>query len=152
MTTILFVCTANRYRSPIAEACFRRELESRSLSDRVSVMSAGTWTEKGFPAMPGAMDDAQRLGLDIRKHTSQPITEALLQNADLVLVMEQGQKEALQAEFPNHRQKIYLLSEATRGIPYDIPDPMRGDITDDVALEILQLIQTGFDQILGLSS
>ncbi|MBN1303143.1 MAG: hypothetical protein JXA13_01815 [Anaerolineales bacterium] len=152
MTTILFVCTANRYRSPIAEACFQRELKNHPLDKDFKVASAGTWTETGLPAMPGAIKDAVRLGLDISQHRSQPITDILLHTTDMVIVMEQGQKEALQMEFPTQRQKIYLLSEVTTGIPYDIPDPMREDIKDDVAQEIMQLIQSGFNKIIGLSS
>ena len=64
MPTIVFICTANRYRSPLAEACFKSQLDKHSLDDNWEVLSAGTWTEDGLPAMSEAIKDAQRYDLD----------------------------------------------------------------------------------------
>lgn len=116
-----------------------------------SVLSAGTWTTDGMPAMIDAIQQAKKIGLDIHKHRSKAITRDMLQEADLVLVMENGQKEALQIEFPSHRRKILLLSEAAKGIPYDIPDPVTNLSNTDVVSEIYELIHTGFDKICELS-
>jgi protein-tyrosine-phosphatase len=148
MTQILFVCTANRYRSVIAEACFKDELSRKKQggNDWI-VLSAGTWTTNGMAPMKEAVQLARELGLDVQNHRSTAITGEMLQQADLVLVMESGQKEALQVEFPAYRRKIYLLSEAARGMSYDIPDPMSGTAGIDVVLEICELIRTGFDRI-----
>src|SRR5512140_1684002 len=122
MPTILFVCTANRFRSPLAAACFQRELDLRKPAGDWHVLSAGMWTSDGMPAMPDAVRSASRLGLDLSRHASQAITSVLTSSADLILVMEQGQKEALQAEFPDSARKVHLLSEAATGYSYDIPD------------------------------
>ncbi len=153
MPTILFVCTANRYRSPIAAACFQRELEVRKPAGRWHVASAGTWTANGLPAMPDAIDGAHRLGLDIARHASREITSGLMSTADLILVMEQGQKEALKAEFPRSAHKVYLLTEATAGYAYNILDPVMSalDAEEDVPGEISKLIGDGFDRICSLA-
>ena len=151
MTQILFVCTANRYRSVIAAACFKDELIKRKPGDKWSVLSAGTWTTDGLPAMPDAIQQAKQSGFDIQEHRSRAITMGMLQDADLVLVMEGGQKEALQIEFPSCREKILLLSEAAEGIPYDIPDPVANPSNIDVVSEICKLIRTGFDKIYTLA-
>ena len=60
------------------------------------------------------MGAARRLGLDIAGHASRLINAGLVRDADLIVVMEQGQKEALQAEFPENAHKVHLLSEAGR--------------------------------------
>jgi len=151
MPQILFVCTANRYRSVIAAAWFKDELIRRGQGNKWNVHSAGTWTTDGMPAVTAAIELAAQIGLDIRKHQSRSITRDMLRDADLVLVMESGQKEALQIEFPSYRKKIFLLSEATGEISYDIPDPMTNPSNIDVVPEICELIHIGFDKICKLT-
>ena len=151
MTQILFVCTANQYRSPIAAAYFKDQLLKRNEGADLSILSAGTWTTDGLPAMPDAIQRARQVGLDLQEHRSRAITEEMLEGSDLVLVMEAGHKESLKIEFPSQREKILLLSEAATGIPYDIPDPVINPSNPDVALEICVLIRTGFDRICDLA-
>ena len=148
MSKILFACTANRYRSPIAEACFKAELIKRGQDQVWDVSSAGTWTQDGQPAMSDAIQKAGQMGLDIQAHRSQVITEALLQETDIVVVMEQGQKEALQSEFFQQREKILLLSEATSGLSYSIPDPVIEKDVGNVPKEICDLIQKYYDKMI----
>ncbi len=150
MPMILFVCTANRYRSPIAAACFRKELELRKPGSDWQVRSAGTWTTDGLPAVGEAIRRAQQLGLDISAHRSQIIDSKLMKFADLILVMEQGHREALQSEFPESAYKVHLLSEAATGASYDIADPMTSRLDTNVAAEIDELIHDGFDRICAL--
>ena len=147
MNSILFVCTANRYRSPLAAACFKAELMKRGQEKNWNVLSAGTWAMDGYRPMPVAILEAKQLGLNIYEHQSRGITADLLQESDLVVVMEQGQKEALQAEFKAHRQKVVLLSEVAEGSSYDIADPVTDPETVEVGPQICRLIQTGFETI-----
>ncbi len=152
MPSIMFMCTANRYRSPIAAACFRKELATRGLEEGWQVSSAGTWTRDGLPAMPEAISSARKMGLNIARHASRAITALLMKDADLVVVMEQGQKEALCSEFPAQAHKVHLLSEATTGMSYDIPDPIVSPTDVDVPAEIADLLHKGFDRICALIS
>jgi protein-tyrosine-phosphatase len=147
MNSVIFVCTANRYRSPIAAACFRAELLRRGQDKNWMVSSAGTWAMDGYPPMPAAILEARRLGLDIQEHQSRGITADMLQESDLVVVMERGHKEALQVEFTAHRHKVVLLSEVTEGSSYDISDPVTDPRSVDVGPQICRLIQIGFDTI-----
>jgi len=147
MTSILFVCKANRYRSPIAAACFTDELIKHQQEQGWYISSAGTWTMDGVPPVPDAILEAKQLGLDIQSHRSRVVTADMLQEADLTLVMEQGQKEALQIEFPAYRQKVALLTEAVEEKPYDIADPMDDPQNLKVGPEIQRLIQEGFEKI-----
>jgi len=153
MPSILFVCLANRYRSPLAAAFFRNRLEQVADRGRWSVGSAGTWAQSGLPPDARALQDARDKGLDIKSHRSRQINAVLLTQSNLVLVMEAGQKVALQVEFPKEREKIFLLSEAAEGVPYDIPDPFGPDgaTHQEIANELYELIKRGFEKICNLA-
>jgi len=153
MPSILFVCLANRYRSPLAAAFFCQCLEQAADRRSWAVGSAGTWTQPGLAPDARALKDARIRGLDIKAHRSRQVNANILTQSNLVLVMEAGQKEALQVEFPNEREKIYLLSEVADGISYDIPDPFgpESGTHQEIAYELYDLIKRGFENICKLS-
>ena len=147
MPSILFVCTANRFRSPLAAAIFLSKLNASNWR----VESAGTWATAGQPAMKEAISEAQKRGLDISQHTSKLVNEKLIREFDLILVMESGQKEALLHEFPRLKDRIYLLTEVAGNTAYSISDPYITEETPEViANEIENLIQKNFDVICNL--
>ena len=153
MSSILFVCLANRYRSPLAAAFFYKCLEQVADRGSWAVSSAGTWAQPGLPPDVRAIKDARDWGLDIKTHRSRQVNAILLSQSNLVLVMEAGQKEALQVEFPKEREKIFLLSEVADGIPYDIPDPFgsEGGTHQEIAKELCELIKRGFENICNMA-
>ena len=73
MPLILFVCTANRFRSPIAAACTEQKLQKADLANKWTVISAGTWTTEGIPAHPRAVMAAAALGLDLTAHRTREV-------------------------------------------------------------------------------
>ena len=83
---VLFVCTGNTCRSPLAEAIARRELQARGWG-HVRVRSAGVGARGGDAASAHAVAVAARDGLDLSAHRSQPLTPDLVEWADLVLGM-----------------------------------------------------------------
>jgi protein-tyrosine phosphatase len=153
MPSILFVCFANRFRSPLAAAFFCQCLEKVADRESWSVGSAGTWAENGLPAASDAIQDASGWGLDVRPHRSRQVDANILSQNDMILVMEAGQKEALRTEFPKELKKIYLLSEVADGAAYDIPDPFGavGISHQEVATELFALITRGFSNIYHLA-
>ncbi|MFH1184033.1 MAG: hypothetical protein V1755_03215 [Chloroflexota bacterium] len=151
MPVILFVCTANRSRSPIAAACFRRELASHGMLDGWRVFSAGTWTTDGLPPAADAIASARRLGLDLSDHVSKVITPASIQAADVIVVMEQGQKEAILSEYPAAGGKVHLLSEVATGASYEVPDPISPVSAAEIHAEIADLVKKGFHRIRALA-
>jgi protein-tyrosine phosphatase len=154
MPSVLFVCTGNLFRSPIAEACFRRYLQRSGAPKEWVTGSAGTWTRTGVAPDPRTVLEAQRLGLDIRAHRSRLINAELLSRYDLVLVMEAGQKEALQVEFPHLHDRVFLLSEVVDGISYDIPDPAEAGHTgteENIPRELVGMIGRGYNKICMLA-
>lgn len=152
MPSVLFICTANRFRSPLAAAMFQKAIMDFRPSEKWSVASAGTWADSGVPALHEVVKLAKRYGIDLTSHLSKPVTGEMLSNHDLILAMEAGQSEALQHEFPSRAEHIYLLSQAVDGQIYDIPD--LSDSADgimEISENLQDLIQTGHGNICSLA-
>lgn len=152
MAAILFVCTANICRSPMAVEIFKSiSAQVDNKTDWV-VVSAGTWTVDNVPATEKAVDVLRAKGLDLTEHRSTDVTSLDLQNYDLILTMESGHKESLIAENQNISDRIYLLSEMVDS-NYDIPDPIGGTIQDfqDTVKLLDDIISRGYLKIKKLS-
>lgn len=151
MPAILFVCTANQFRSPIAAACFSKKLASMHWEGDWIVQSAGTWTTPGAPALPVAIIAARKIGVSLEGHETKPINPELVSLQDLILVMESGQKEALQNEFSIFSRRIFLLSEIVQNNIEEIVDPVMSDTNSyiETANQINSMIERGFYRICG---
>ena len=151
MPKIAFVCTRNRFRSPLAEAILQRELADRNIPGEWVIESAGSWVHDLVPPTPEAFIEAAKRCLDISSHTAQGIEALDLDSIDLLLVMEQGQKESILIDFPKLRDRIYLLSELS-GPGFSIPDPyVTKEPCDVIAQEIETLIESNFEAIISLA-
>lgn len=151
MGAVLFVCTANVCRSPMASAIFRKILENKRDLANWRVESAGTWAIDGQPASVGSQQVMKKRGLDISDHRSRGVGQELLTLFDLILTMESGHKEALRAEFPEFADQIFMLSEMVDQM-YDVADPIGRPIDEyeKTAVEIERLLSTGFEKIQAL--
>ena len=109
--SVLFVCTANQCRSPMAEVLLKALVAQHGEADRWQIQSAGTWTEPGRPATQLAQAVLQRRNLDLSGHRSRPLEADLLASASLVLVMTRHHQESILIEFPEVSGKIHLLSQ-----------------------------------------
>ncbi len=152
MPSILIVCTANQCRSPLAAALLRQRLASHIPPLHWQVESAGTWARPAAPAAPAMQRIAQEWGIDLTAHRAKEVDGPLLARQDLILVMEQGHKEALSLEFPSIASRIHLLS-ALAGHAYDVVDPIDRSLDDyrATALELDDLIARGLPRLLALA-
>lgn len=126
---ILFVCTGNTCRSPLAEAIARREVIERGWLD-VEVESAGTSAWEGAPASDGSLLVGLEHGLDLGAHTARVLTPEVIDRADLVLAMSHSHLERV--EVLGGEARVWLVSEyAHPGEPSrPVPDPVGGDLDD----------------------
>ncbi|MEW6181400.1 MAG: hypothetical protein AB1522_15900 [Chloroflexota bacterium] len=151
--SVLFVCTANRIRSPLAAALFRQILlrESRTLP-RWRINSAGTWVQKGEPPPAEVIRVGTLKGLDLTNHRAQEVNEGLLSSHNLILVMEHGHKESIQHVFPNLAERIYLLSEMN-GENREIKDPasMAQAELEFLIEDLSRLLEAGLTRIVFLA-
>jgi protein-tyrosine-phosphatase len=124
---LLFVCTGNSCRSPLAEAIARREIAERGWS-HVAVASAGIAAAPGAPASDGAVQAAREQGIDLSQHRSQPLTPQLINWADLILAMSASHMASV-ADLGG-AEKSALVTDFLdgTGLGHPVEDPFGGDI------------------------
>jgi glycine hydroxymethyltransferase len=122
--SVLFVCTGNICRSPIAEGLFRRLIGNRK---DIEVASAGVHAVRGQPPSLYAVQVCEDEGVDISYLRSQPLTGALIERATHIFAMTGAHLETIQLLFPHGAQKSYLLREFEEPgttVWRDVPDPI----------------------------
>jgi protein-tyrosine-phosphatase len=127
---LLFVCSGNICRSPLAEAMARAALHAEGID--ALVQSCGTSALTGQRAESGARSVAADLGLVLDTHRAQPVTRDLITSASLVVCVTGRHRDHVRQFFPHQRAKIVSFDDIT-GLG-DIPDPYGGDDADYRAL------------------
>jgi len=123
---LLFVCTGNICRSPMAEFLLRSQLPAEC-SWRVE--SAGTSAAPGMPASAGAIEVMAEMEIDIRAHRSRPLTEALVREAEVIVAMTRDHRDTILDHFPIAARRIFLLgSFAPVSGEREISDPFGGSV------------------------
>lgn len=118
---ILFVCTGNTCRSPMAEGILKSFNESLSLG--LGVKSAGTSVYTPSMASKSSIRVMEDIGIDIRDHISSQIKKQDIEEADLVLTMASSHKSMILSSYPEFQDKVYSLLEYAYGVDSDIMDP-----------------------------
>ncbi len=146
MKTILFVCTGNVCRSPMAEGILR--YAAQNCGD-YRVMSAGLGASEGQPPSPNAVQAVRELGIDISNQRSRPLTADLVHQADYIFGMTHSHIDTVSLLFPQAAEKTFLLREFDETLDYfekDISDPIGGSY--DVYVNCRDQIEQGIAAML----
>ena len=128
---VVFVCTGNTCRSPMAEVLMREDL-SKTLKcgideleeHGVSVISAGVAAAPGCPPAPEAVLVMREQGIDLSRHEAQPLTEQLVRHADVILAMTQSHLQSIVERWPSAAARTSLVM------------PNRVDVADPIGQSI----------------
>jgi len=123
--SILFVCSGNTCRSPMAEALMKAELAARGLAG-VRVASAGVSADGSSVTTRSALAALAELGVKARSRKSRPLAERDLAEADLVLTMTDLQKQRIALDYPWARAKTFVVPEFSGSRRAEISDPIGG--------------------------
>lgn len=129
--SIVFVCTGNTCRSPMAEAICRHLIAQRlgckveELEDHgVLISSAGIAATMGGRPSPEGVEVVSAMGIDMSHHISQPLSEQLVHHADIIWTMTRAHRQAILAQWPDAADRVRMLSMDEQ----DISDPIGGPV------------------------
>ncbi len=132
---IALVCTGNTCRSPMAETLLREKVRQKFGSeDAIRVLSAGVAAGAGNGASPQAIEVMGARELDLTGHSSQQLSDTVINVADLILTMTRGHRSAILAAWPNLHDRVFTLRRDG------------GDISDPVGMSV-EVYQQCADQI-----
>ncbi|KWR90410.1 low molecular weight protein-tyrosine-phosphatase [Cupriavidus sp. IDO] len=132
--TVLVVCIGNICRSPMAQGLLKQALPD------ANVISAGLGALTGHPADAHAIELMRELGVDITGHHAQQLSRATAISADLILVMDNAQRQEIQRLHPATTGRVFRMGELAK---FDVPDPYRK--ARPAFENVLQLIQRGVE-------
>ena len=150
MKRVLFVCTGNICRSPLAESLLSRALVERSVAE-IEVESAGTGAWDGAPASEGAYLVGLERGLDLSGHRARLLTREIVEDADLIFTMARHHRARVHELGGEGR--VFVLGEyvGRTGEEAEVGDPFGGDLEvyRDTCAELEALIATVADRLTG---
>lgn len=136
---ILFVCTGNTCRSPMAEYLFRKLIKDYEVE--IEVSSAGIYALEGNKASIYSQEVMKEIGVDITKHSSKKVDSKLMERANYVFTMTKEQAEILKSFYPKYSYKIYTLSDEDILDPYGKDIETYREVRDKIEKELKNLIK-----------
>lgn len=143
IASLLVVCTGNICRSPMAAALF--SARAQEAGKPLEIASAGTAALSGHPPPSEAVELMAERGFDISGHRGQQFTEEIARGYDLILVMERGQQQYIESNWPMFKGRVHRLGDRRNG---DVSDPYKGP--KQAYRESLAQIEAGVEDWSGI--
>jgi protein-tyrosine phosphatase len=141
MKKILFICSGNTCRSPMAESILKSKLKERNITN-IQCSSAGDDADEGEPVSDNAKEALRRLGYQPRAGTSKLVSRAMMEAYDMILCMTRGHKNSV-ARYGH--KNLYTLAEYTS--TEDVVDPYGESV--EVYTETARQIEAAMDILIG---
>lgn len=153
MIKILFICTGNTCRSPMAEGILKDKIAKCGKNDVIRVVSAGLSARPGDRPSPNAVAALSKEGVDISAHRARRLDLAMLKDSDLALTMTARQRDMILQAVPDMRERVFTFSEYL-GEAADIVDPFGADlpIYEDCAVMLRSYIDMAWPNFLQQAS
>jgi protein-tyrosine-phosphatase len=148
MSSILFVCSANQCRSPMAEGLFKQLLKEKGLYHEWWVESAGAWAEDGAQPTSYAVAVMKERGIDISTHLSQLATPHMMRRFDRILMMERRHLDYLAGAAPSLAGRMAMFRSLV-GEEDDFADPVGGSLDRyrHAASELERILRKGLENL-----
>jgi len=145
---VLFVCSGNTCRTPMAEGLLKVKLPPH-LQEEVRVLSCGTLGIESQPAAPNSITAAREKGVDISSHRSRGISEKLIAESNIIICMAEEHKRFILERWPGYRDNVFILRDFAAKDKLDDPDifdPIGSSL--GIYRECCRIIESELDRIL----
>lgn len=126
---VVFICTANVCRSPMAEKLFEQAMSRSAVKKKIRIFSAGISAMEGDRASENSIEVCKEVGLNLSDHRSSAVTRAILENASVIFCMTESHRALLHMYFELPKNSpVFLMREFIEGGTRELPDPFGQDI------------------------